>query len=244
MLSVLLPGGLPAPLWAQSLRVAVAANAQFVMEPLRTAFEQQTGVVVEPIVGSSGKLTAQIQQGAPFDVFLSADVQYPDALAGAGLTLDRPVLYAYGALVLWTGPFRQKPIQLFGLRAASVRRIALANATTAPYGEAALAALRYFKLYDKVQAKLVFAESVGQVNQYVLTGAADVGFTAKSVVMSPENVTKGHWLELPAVSHAPIAQAAVVLARTRHPAEARQFLTFLQSPAARRILLRYGYRLP
>ncbi len=232
------------PALAQPLRVAVAANAQFVMEPLRAAFEQETGIAIEPIVNSSGKLTAQIQQGAPFDVFLSADMQFPDALYKANLTLGAPILYGYGTLVLWTGPSRSKPIQLFDLPGKSVQHIAIANATTAPYGEAALAALRYFKLYEKVQAKLIFGESVGQVNQYVLTGAADAGFTAKSVVMSPANVGKGFWLELPARSHQPIAQGAVVLARTSRPAESRQFLTFLNTPTARRILVRYGYRLP
>ncbi len=229
---------------AQPLRVAVAANAQFVMEPLRAAFERETGIAIEPVVSSSGKLTAQIQQGAPFDVFLSADMQFPDALYKANLTLGEPMVYAYGTLVLWTGPSHAKAIQLFGLPSNTVQRIAIANATTAPYGEAALAALRYFRLYDKVQTKLVFAESIGQVNQYVMTGATEVGFTAKSVVMSPENVGKGFWLELPAKSHPPIVQGAVVLARTSRATEARQFLTFLKTSTARRILLRYGYRLP
>jgi molybdate transport system substrate-binding protein len=228
----------------QPLRVAVAANAQFVMEPLRAAFQQQTGIGIEPITGSSGKLTAQIQQGAPFDLFLSADMEFPVALYQNNLTLGAPVLYAYGTLVLWTGPFRGRPIQLAELPDKSVRRIAIANAATAPYGEAALAVLHHYKLYEKVQAKLIFAESIGQVNQYIQTGAADVGFTAKSVVLAPGNRHRGYWRQMPTESHQPIAQGAVVLARTSRPAEARRFLLFLKTPTARLILLRYGYRLP
>ncbi len=224
------------------LRVAVAANAQFVMEKLKASFETQTGQRVEVIVNSSGKLTTQIQQGAPYDVFLSADTTYPQTLYRAGLTTAAPVLYAYGSLVLWSGRDRPLSADLNGLLDPAVRHVAIANPKTAPYGAVALALLTSRRLLDKVRPKLVYAESIAQVNQYILSGAAEVGFTAKSVVLDPSLNGRGRWVDLPTAG--PIAQGVVVLKRTSQPQAAGQFITFLRSPAARRILAQFGYRPP
>ncbi|WP_080056437.1 molybdate ABC transporter substrate-binding protein [Spirosoma aerolatum] len=233
----------PLFLRAQPLRVAVAANAQFVMEELKTAFQKKTGVTVETIVSSSGKLTTQIQQGAPYDVFLSADMTYPQTLHKAGLTTAAPVVYAYGSLVLWTMGELPVSANLNVLSDPSVRHIAIANPATAPYGEAAIGFLKAKKLLVAVQAKIVYGESISQVNQYILSGAAEVGFTAKSVVLDPTLAKRGHWVDLPQTGYAPIAQGVVVLKRTSQPKAAEQFLVFLRSPDARRILQKFGYQL-
>ncbi len=234
----------PWSLWAQPLRVAVAANAQFVMEQLKANFQKKTGVAVDMIVSSSGKLTTQIQQGAPYDVFLSADMAYPQTLYKAGLTTAAPVAYAYGSLVLWTLSNLPLTADLRVLSDPSVRHIALANPATAPYGEAAVSFLTYRKRLDAVKPKLVYGESIAQVNQYVLTGVAEVGFTAKSVVLDPSLKQRGRWIDLPQTGYSPIAQGVVVLKRTSRGQAARQFVQFLRSPDARRILQRFGYRAP
>lgn len=234
----------PISLFAQSLRVAVAANAQFVMGQLKTTYQKKTGTAIETIVNSSGKLTTQIQQGAPYDVFLSADMEYPQTLAKAGLTLDAPVVYAYGSLVLWTMGSQSITADLKGLTNAAVRHVAIANPETAPYGKAAISYLKHRKLLDKLKPKLVYGESIAQVNQYVLSGAAEMGVTAKSVVLDPSLVKKGHWVDLPTAGYSPIAQGVVVLKRTSQVKAARQFVQFLRSPDARRILQQFGYHSP
>lgn len=231
----------PLTLLAQPLRVAVAANAQFVMEQLKTAYQKKTGTTIETIVNSSGKITTQIQQGAPYDVFLSADMQYPETLHKAGLTVDAPVVYAYGSLVLWTAGDLPVKGDLKVLLDPAVRHIAIANPATAPYGEAAISFLTYKKLLDQVKPKIVYGESIAQVNQYILSGAAEVGITAKSVVLDPSLVKKGRWVDLPTTGYSPIAQGVVILKRNSQPKVAQQFVQFLRSPAARRILQQFGY---
>ncbi|UHG89610.1 molybdate ABC transporter substrate-binding protein [Spirosoma oryzicola] len=234
----------PACAQSQALRVAVAANAQFVMEQLRTAFQKQTSVTVESIVSSSGKLTTQIQQGAPYDVFLSADMDYPQALYKQGLTQAAPAIYAYGTLVLWTVGDLPLSKDLTVLKNPAVRHIAIANPAKAPYGEAAESVLKHAQLTDQVKAKIVYGESIAQVNQYVLSGSAEMGFTAKSVVLDPSLQQKGHWIELSTDHYSPIAQGVVVLKRTTQGKAAGQFVQFLRSQTARRILQQFGYRLP
>lgn len=234
----------PMGLLAQPLRIAVAANAQFVMVPLKAAFQKKTGVRIETIVNSSGKLTTQIQQGAPYDVFLSADMNYPKTLHDQSLTVAAPVIYAYGALVLWTLADLKLSVDLAILSNPAVRHIAIANPALAPYGEAALSVLTKKKLLESVKPKLVYGESIAQVNQYILTGAAEVGFTAKSVVLDPTLTKRGHWVDLPPTDYAPIAQGVVVIKRTKQAKAASQFVQFLRSPATRRILQQFGYRSP
>ena len=234
----------PLTLLAQSLRVAVAANAQFVMEQLKTAFQKKTGIAVESIVNSSGKLTTQIQQGAPYDVFLSADMDYPQRLYTDGLTTAAPVVYAYGSLVLWTAGDLPVSADLSVLSNPAVRHVAIANPATAPYGKAAVGFLKAKKLLDQLQPKIVYGESIAQVNQYILSGAAEVGFTAKSVVLDPGLAKRGHWVDVPTTGYSPIAQGVVVLKRTTQAKAAGQFLQFLRSSEARRILQQFGYRSP
>ena len=231
---------------ATPLIVAVAANVKFAFTDLQQAFSKQTGVEVKSVFGSSGKLTAQIRSGAPFDVFLSANMKYPDALYQAGLAVTRPRVYANGVLVLWTmSPLDlSKGIQV--LKDPAILKIAVANPKLAPYGREAINALKHFKLYSAVETKLIYGESISQTSQYIDSKSADIGFTAKSVVLAPQLAGHGKWIELPKGSYQPIAQGVVILrhgAQT-NPQAAQQFVQFLASPAARTIFERYGYLLP
>lgn len=225
------------------LRVAVAANAQYVARALEKEFEKETGVDLELVVSSSGKITAQVEQGAPYDVFLSADTKYPQALYSKGLTLGPPRVYGYGKLILWTTRPLDQRRPLPALLDAARGKVAIANPETAPYGQAALQALTFYGLMDATRGKLVLGESVAQVNQYILSGAVDLGFTAQSVVREPAMQGKGAWQEVDARAYDPIAQSAVLLRtpRSRPGKEARQFFEFLYSLKAQSIFRRYGY---
>ena len=243
LLYILFALPLPAPGQAPKIRVAVAANAQFVAQVLKEAYEKETATTVELIVGSSGKLTTQIKQGAPYDVFLSADTRYPAALYRGGYAQGKPRIYAYGSLILWTTKSLDLSKGMGVVAASSVKKIAIANAQLAPYGEAALQALAYYKLNKAAQPKLVYAESIAQVNQYVISGAADVGFTAKSVVLEPAMKGKGKWIPVDAAAYPRIAQSAVLLkpARNKNSVLAQRFYNFLYSPKAKAIFKKYGY---
>lgn len=231
---------------APTLNVAVAANVQYAFDDLARTFRADTGITLKPSYGASGKFVVQIANGAPFQVFLSADMKYPEALVRDGLAVGPVTPYAYGTLVLWT----MKPLDLSDwsalLRTPAVRKIALAQPQTAPYGRAALETLASAGLTAAVQDKLVYGESIAQANQFITTGAADIGFTAKSVVLAPEQRGQGRWQEVPATLYQPIAQGAVVLkaAQGEEAAAAQRFLRFLGSAKAHAILQAQGYRLP
>ncbi len=237
---------------AEKLTIATAANMQFVMAELTQAFSERTAIASETIVASSGKLTAQIQAGAPFDVFVSADLKYPTTLFHQGLTTQAPKIYAYGKLVLWT--LREAPKYAEGelwaaLSRDSVRHVAVANPKTAPYGAAAIAALKQAGIYDTIQPKLVFGESIAQVNAFVTSGAADIGFTAQSVVLSPRGKGKGQWESVNPERYGAIAQGIVILQHPNatangKPQEAQSFYDFLGSPPGQSILKKFGYDVP
>ncbi|TKK69844.1 molybdate ABC transporter substrate-binding protein [Ilyomonas limi] len=230
--------------FAQPLHIAVAANAQFVAAKLKDAFTKETGITAKLIISSSGKLTAQIKQGAPFNVFLSADMKYPQELYSKGLTTARPQVYAYGALVLWTLKNIDLNKGLSILLDNNVQKIAVANPKLAPYGEAAIQALTKQHLLPSLQQKIVYGENIAQVNQYVLSGAADVAFTAKSVVLDSAVSGKGKWIEVNQNWHSSIAQGAVVIKQSNaaQMRAANQFYQFLFSKKAKDILEKYGYR--
>ena len=229
------------PTSSDPLTIATAANMQFAMETLTEAFTNETGIACETVVSSSGKLTAQIREGAPYDVFVSADMRYPTVLYDNGLTVAEPDIYAYGRLVLWTTVDTLSPT-LDLLKSEAVRHIALANPKTAPYGEAAIQVLHHYRLYDEVADKLVFGESIAQVNQFVSSRAAEVGFTAQAVVVSPEVQGQGRWQSIDTAAYTPIAQGAVILKnQTAPPEQAQQFYDFLFSSSGKEVLTRFGY---
>lgn len=235
-----------APAFAGTLTVAVAANVQYAFDELQTAFRKETGHDLKPVFASSGKLTAQIMNGAPFDVFLSADMDYPEKLHKEGHAAAAPKVYAYGTLVLWTLKDLELAKWQSVLASPAVARIAVANPKTAPYGRETMKALAHFGLADALKPKLVFGESISQTNQYIQSRAADAGFTAKSVVVSPGMQGRGKWIELPKESYRPIAQGIVVLKHgiTTNAAVAQQFHDFVLSAKSRAILERHGYLLP
>ena len=231
---------------ADTLTVAVAANVQYAFDALRLEFRKDSECGLKPVYNSSGKFAAQIMNGAPFDVFLSADTEYPEKLHKEGFASTSPKVYAYGALVLWT----MKDLDLANWQSAlagpAVQKIAVANPKTAPYGRETIHALYHLGLEHALTAKLVFGESIAQTNQYIHSKAADAGFTAKSVVVSPEMKDVGKWITLPRDAYQPIAQGAVILrhGERTNPKCAQQFYDFVFSTKARAIFERYGYLVP
>lgn len=223
------------------LTIATAANMQYAMTALTEAFIQETGIACEMVVSSSGKLTAQIQAGAPYDILVSADLKYPKVLYEAGLTQNTPDVYAKGQLVLWTMDTDEAP-SLTMLTHPPIQHIALANPKIAPYGIAAQEVLQQAGIRDSLSQKLVFGESIAQVNQFVRSEAADIGFTAKSVVLSPNIKGKGEWVAIDTSLHSPILQGIVLLKADAARLEAaRQFKEFLFSPKGKEILTTFGY---
>ena len=232
--------------FAGDLTVAVAANVQYTFEELKSEFQKETGINVKQVIGSSGKFTTQIENGAPFDIFLSADMSYPQTLEKEGLAYNSPRIYAYGTLVLWT----MNNVDLSkGIKTVSdpvVRKIAIASPNTAPYGRQAVNALKHYNLYGQVHKKLVYGGSIAQTNQFITSKAADLGFTAKSVVLAPNMKDKGKWIEVDKSAYEPIAQGVVILkhAQRRDIEEAKKFYDFLFSKVAQDIFQKYGYVLP
>ncbi len=231
---------------AGSLTVAVAANVKYAFDELAVEFKKESGIDVQGVFGSAGKITAQVKNGAPFDAFLSADTEFPDALFKEGLATSASKVYAYGVLVLWTKKELDLSKGVAIVNDPAVQKVAIANPKLAPYGRAAVKALESAGLSKAVEAKLVYGESITQTAQFVDSGAADIGFVAKSLVVAPETAGKGKWVEVPKTSYDAIAQGVVVL---KHGAEtqaeaAKKFVDFLFTAKARAIFEKYGYILP
>ena len=236
-------GGSP----ATTVSVAAAANLIYVLDALDAAFTKQDGHrVVTRASGASGNLAAQIRNGAPYDVFLSADPSHIRSLIVSGHVNEKSYsAFAHGQLVLWsTRPSIRLTDIAAAINDAGIKRIAIANPITAPYGTAAKETLDRLALWPAAQTRLVFGESIAQTAQFVETGNADVGFVALSLVLSPQLKDRGHWIPVPGELHQPLVQAAVLTARgTRNPT-AQRYLDFLHSKEAQGILKRFGYLIP
>lgn len=235
------------PAFAQNstIMVAAAANVQYAMQELKSEFTKETGIRTEIVIGSSGQLTAQIQQGAPYDIFISADMKYPKTLYKNKMAIEAPKAYAYGALVIWTMKKGINfDINLKELLSNRIEKIALANPRTAPYGVAAVQVLKYYGIYEQVKGKLVYGESISPTNQYIVSQAVDVGFTAKSVVMSPVMNGKGKWMEVSTDAYSSIEQGCVILKYgfENHKKGSKLFYNFLFSGKAKNILHKFGYK--
>jgi molybdate transport system substrate-binding protein len=229
----------------EEITVAAAADLTYCLPEINAGFEKANpGATVKATFGSSGNFFAQIKSGAPFDVFLSADMQYPTALEKAGMAGTAEV-YAEGRLALWTmndSVDVSKGLAVLG--DAGVKRVAIANPAHAPYGRAAKAALEHEKLWDMVSAKLVQGENIAQTAQFVQTGNADAGLVALSLVMAPAMAGKGHYYIVPAVDYPAIEQAATVTKAGSGKGLAGKYVEYLKSDEARKILERYGFGLP
>ncbi len=229
---------------AAEFRLAAAASLQPVIQVLSKDFSQQTRHTFQTSFGASGKLFAQLNNGAPFDVFMSADLKYPHALLKTGAGSGAVVHYANGVLVLWTSQSAIPKDWATWLKSNAVQKIAIAQPESAPYGREALRILTTQNLLPALQNKLVYGESIAQASQFISTGAAQAGFTAKSIVANPNQKQSGAWLEIPQAMHQPIAQGAVLSTRGKDNPAAKAFMTYLQSPAALAILNRYGFLAP
>lgn len=228
----------------KKVRVAAAADLRFALDDLVKDYQRQSGVIVAPTYGSSGNLFMQIQNGAPFDVFLSADVEFPKKLEAANLT-ERETLqqFAVGRIVLWMRQDSTIDLSRLGWKALldpNVKKISIASPDHAPYGRAAVAGLRAAGIYDQVREKMVYGENVSQAAQFVQSGNADAGIIALSLALSPAMQNGKRW-GIPANTYPRIEQAAVVLKAANDKAAARAFLAFLRSDAARTVLQRYGF---
>jgi len=230
----------------RKLTVAAAADLQFALADLTRDFHgANADVDVEPVFGSSGNFYAEISNQAPFDLFLSADSEYPRKLIEAKLAAaDSLFVYGTGHLVLWvtkSSPLDLSDLQMSALEAPQVKHIAMANPAHAPYGRAAEAALRSLGLYDRVSSKLVLGENIAQAFQFAQSGAAEIGIVALALALAPEAREQGRYWEMPQSAYPKMEQAGVVLTHARNPEAARRFRAFLMSDAGRRKLKTYGF---
>jgi molybdate transport system substrate-binding protein len=233
--------------YAQEIRVAAAADLKSALGEVSAQFQKLAGKKIDVIYGSSGNFYAQIQNGAPFDVFLSADIDYPRKLEAAGLAEPGTLYeYAVGRIVIWMPGDARADLAKLGWKALlepGVERIAIANPEHAPYGRAAVAALRNAGLYEQVRRRLVYGENIAQAAQFVASGSAQVGILALSLAVSPAMKEGKRW-EIPANMHPPIEQGVVILKSAKDKEGAQAFLAFLKSDAGRKILESYGFMLP
>lgn len=233
---------------AQEITVAAAADLSTAFPGIVASYTKQTGQTVKLSFGSSGNLTTQIQNGAPFDVFFSADESYPAQLIEKGLAeKDSLYRYAVGRLVLWVPNDVPLDVQKLGIQALldpAVKKISIANPLHAPYGRAAEAAIKHFGVYDQIAAKLVLGENVSQAAQFVESGNAQAGLIALSHALSPALKDKGHYWSVPLDAYPTLNQAAVVLSKSKQPESARKFLNFVRGPETTSLLKSYGFSLP
>jgi molybdate transport system substrate-binding protein len=226
---------------AQNVKVAVAANLQSVIKVLQNDFNKRTGINIEPIIGASGNLSAQIRNGAPFDVFLSADMNFSEALFKDGLAAGKPVVYATGVLIIASNSNIKLNEWEKLLTGTAINKIAIANPATAPYGKAAKEALMRKGLFNQLEPKIVIGESISQVNLYISTGAAEVGFTTQSFVKDAAGKTKIYYKVIDPKLYSPIEQGLVVLKHGEGNPAAEKFYKYLLSRPAKAIFKAYGY---
>jgi molybdate transport system substrate-binding protein len=232
---------------AQEITLAAAADLQFAFQDVTERFQKDTGKHVKLIFGSSGNFFTQIQNGAPFDLFFSADIDYPRQLEAAGLA-EPGTLYEYatGKIVLWV-PNESKLDLSRGLKVLldpGIKKIAIANPQHAPYGRAAVAAMQHEGIYDKVAAKFVLGENISQTASFVASGSAGIGIIALSLALAPAMKEKGRYVEIPDSEYPPIRQAAVILKSSKQKETARQFLDYLKTPVILDLLKTYGFSVP
>lgn len=228
----------------QEIRVAAAADLKFAMQDVAAQFEKQTGTKVGITYGSSGNFFSQLQNGAPFDLFFSADIDYPKKLETVGIAEPGTLYkYAIGRIAIWMPADAKVDVASVGWKAfldASVQKIAIANPEHAPYGRAAVAALQKAGIYEQVKSKLVYGENISQAAQFVQSGNAQAGIVAMSLAVSPGMKDGKRW-EIPADMHPPIEQAAIILKNITNKDAARAFLDFVKSESGRATLAKYGF---
>jgi molybdate transport system substrate-binding protein len=247
ILTLLLGISPPARSQTPEIRVAAAADLKFAIDDLTAQFERQTGTKVNVTYGSSGNFLAQIQNGAPFDLFFSADIEYPRKLQASGLADPGTLVeYAIGRIVIWMPADANVDVEKEKwavLLKPEVRKIAIANPDHAPYGRAAVAALRNAGIYNRVKSKLVYGENISQAAQFVQSGNAQAGIIALSLAIPPGMKDGKRW-EIPPVEYPPLEQGAVLLAGGKNKEQARQFLDLVKGAEGRATLEKFGFAIP
>ncbi len=228
--------------------MAAAADLSAALQEIGDRYQKQSGVQLKLSFGASGALTQQIQNGAPFDLFFSADMDYPRQLIASGAA-DQASLYQYavGKLVLWVPADSPLDLDRNGINVLldpSVKKIAIANPQHAPYGRAAAAALKHAGVYGRVADRLVLGENVAQAAQFVESGNAQAGFVALAHAVAPAMRGKGKYWEVPADFYPPLNQGVVVLSHSHHKKEAAEFLAYIKAKEAAELLRKYGFTLP
>lgn len=221
---------------AQDITVATASNAQYAISELIEVFEKENGVKIDHVIGSSGRLTSQIQNGAPYDIFISADSQYPQYLYENGLAKNKPDIYATGTLVLWTLKNFNLENGIDVLKSEKVQNIAIASPKSAPYGKLALQAIQSNLNFEDLKDKIVYGSSISQVNQYITLKTVDIGISTKSIVSAPQLKEVGNWKEIKGFQ---LNQSMILLQEENNMVS--KFYNFILSPNAQRILKKHGY---
>jgi molybdate transport system substrate-binding protein len=232
---------------AEQLTVAAAADLTFAFKQVATQFEQQTGTKMRVSYGSSGNFFSQIQNGAPYDIFFSADVQYPTKLEAAGMVEPGSIYeYAAGKIVVWVPTSSKVDVSqgLAVLLDPQIHKIAIANPAHAPYGRAALAAMQKEGIYDKVKSKIVMGEDISQTAQFVQSGNADAGIVALSLALAPAMKEHGRYAVIPQADYPPILQAAAIVKSTKHKELAQRFLAFMKEPQTVARMEQFGFIVP
>ena len=239
--------GVPGGAFGAEVAIAAASDLNSAIKEIVAEYEKTTGTHVKLSLGSSGNFFSQIQNGAPFDLYFSADIGYPKKLEDAGLTVPGSLYrYAVGRIVMWTGNETHIDVAkgFEVLREPKIKKIAIANPKHAPYGRAAVAAMQHFKVYDQVKDRLLLGENISQAAQFIESGACDVGIIALSLALAPTMKAKGIYWEIPADAHPPLEQAAVILRKSTNQEIAREFLEFIKGSQGQEIMTRYGFTLP
>ena len=236
---------LPAVAGAEKIAIAAASDLKFAMDEIAADFRKANPMdTVEVIYGSSGKFHTQVQQGAPYDLFFSADIGYPRELAKSGLAASEVKPYAFGRIVLWSATMDASKMTLQSLADPKISHIAIANPRHAPYGKRAEEALRASGMWEKVERKLVYGESISHTAHFVQSGNAQAGIIALSLALSAELASKGgHWL-IPDNLHQPLEQGYIITKRAAANPLARKFDAFMGSAHARATMVKYGFVLP
>jgi molybdate transport system substrate-binding protein len=233
------------PANAQKLTVAAAADLRFAMDNIVASFKKANPAAeVAVIYGSSGKFYAQIQQGAPYDMYFSADIDYPRRLAAEGLAAAPVKPYALGRIVLWSSELDATRLTLLSLTAPTITRIAIANPQHAPYGKRAKEALHASGIWQQIEHKLVYGENISHAAQFVDSGSAQVGIIALSLALNPTLVSKGGYWLIPENLHEPLEQGFIVTMRAKQNALAERFADYMSGESARAVMARYGFVLP
>ena len=233
--------------YSQELKIAAAADLSGALDKVAADFKKQTGVSVKISYGSSGHFFSEIRNGAPYDVFLSADRSYPETLDNFGKTDGEATIYALGKLVLWvanrTG-VEPAPGNFNVLTSNRVSKIAIANPEHAPYGRAAVAAMSHFNIYEQVKSKLVLGENIAQTAQFADSGNVDAAFISMSLAQTDSMKKSGRYVIVPLDSYPLLYQAAVVLRSSQEKADAHRFVKFLSSVSAQKTLAEHGFEAP